>query len=39
MINQDAKKEFAEGHFDRACRKFEESLCVFRYFEATDAKW
>ena len=39
LLKNDANSEFAQGHFDRACRKYEESLSVFRYFEATDASW
>ena len=39
LIKTDANNEFAQGHFDRACRKYEEALSVWRYYEATDASW
>ena len=27
------------GQYDRACRRYEEALGAFRYFEATDPQW
>ena len=27
------------GQYDRACRRYEEALGAFRYFEATDPSW
>ena len=27
------------GQHDRACRRYEEALGAFRYFEATDPQW
>ena len=35
----DANAEFAQGHYDRACRRYEEALGIFRYYEATSADW
>lgn len=31
--------QYAQSRFDRACRKYEEALSIWRYFEATDPKW
>lgn len=39
LIATDANAEFAQGHYDRACRRYEEALGVFRYYEATSADW
>jgi tetratricopeptide (TPR) repeat protein len=39
LIAGDANAEFAQGHYDRACRRYEEALGVFRYYEATSADW
>ena len=39
MINRDANSEYAQKHFDRACRKYEEALGIFRYYEATSPDW
>ena len=39
MINRDANNEYAQKHFDRACRKYEEALGIFRYYEATSPDW
>jgi tetratricopeptide (TPR) repeat protein len=39
LINTEAHQEFAQRKFDRACRKYEEALSIFRYFEATDPNW
>ena len=27
------------GRYERACRRYEEALCMFRYHEATDPNW
>ena len=39
LIKRDANIEFAQGNFDRACRKYEEALGCWRYYEATDPSW
>jgi hypothetical protein len=39
LIKNDANSEFAQHQFDRACRKYEEALGCFRYYEATDPSW
>ena len=39
ILSSDANCEFAQGNFDRACRRYEEALGVFRYYEATDPSW
>ena len=39
LIKRDANNEFAQGNFDRACRKYEEALGCWRYYEATDPAW
>ena len=38
-LNKDGNHEFSMGRYDRACRRYEEALCAFRYFEATDPQW
>ncbi len=35
----DGNQEFLQGRFDRACRKYEEALAIFRYVESTDPNW
>jgi tetratricopeptide (TPR) repeat protein len=39
LIKNDANSEFAQHQYDRACRKYEEALGCFRYYEATDPSW
>jgi len=39
LMKNDANIEFAQRQFDRACRKYEEALGCFRYYEATDPSW
>ena len=39
LIKNDANSEFAQRQYDRACRKYEEALGCFRYYEATDPSW
>lgn len=39
LLSSEANSEFAQGNFDRACRRYEEALGVFRYYEATDPSW
>ena len=39
IIKREAEAEFAVQNFDRACRKFEEALSVFRYYVCLNARW
>lgn len=39
LLSSDANSEFAQGNFDRACRRYEEALGIFRYYEATSPDW
>lgn len=32
-------REYQEKNYERACRKFEEALSIFRYFITFNQKW
>lgn len=39
IIRDEGAREFALKNYDRACRKFEESLSIFRYYISNNPKW
>lgn len=39
LISKDANSEYLQKEPDRACRRYEEALGMFRYFEATHPDW
>ena len=39
LLKKDANEEYIQKKYDRACRKYEEALGCFRYYESTDPNW
>ena len=39
LLKKQANEEFDKDDFDRACRKYEEALSVWRYFTCSNPKW
>lgn len=39
LIRAEGTREFGERNYDRACRKFEEALSIFRYYLSFNPKW
>jgi tetratricopeptide (TPR) repeat protein len=39
LIRNEGLREYAEKNYDRACRKFEEALSIFRYYVSFNPKW
>ena len=39
LIVSEANSEFYRGQFDRACRKYEESYSIWRYFNSSNPNW
>lgn len=39
LISKDANSEYLQKEPDRACRRYEEALGMFRYYEATSPDW
>lgn len=39
IIRAEGAREYRERNFERACRKFEEALSVFRYYVSFNPKW
>lgn len=39
LIRKEADQEFLNKNYDRACRKYEEGLSIFRYYYSLDPKW
>lgn len=39
LISKDANSEYLQKEPDRACRRYEEALGMFRYYEATHPDW
>ena len=39
MLKSEGNKEFTNENYDRACRKYEEALSIFKFFHVTNPKW
>ena len=39
IIKREANEEYLQANYDRACRKYEEALSIFRYFICFNPKW
>ena len=39
LIRIGAQEEYLKGNHDRACRKYEEALSIFRYYFSKNPKW
>lgn len=39
IIKHEGGKAFKIEDFNRACRKYEEALCIWRYYYCTNPKW
>lgn len=39
ILKREANEEYLLGNYDRACRKYEEALSIFRYFTCFNPKW
>lgn len=39
ILKNEAKKAFSVEDFNRACRKYEEALCIWRYYYCTNPEW
>lgn len=39
LLKHEGGKAFANEDWNRACRKYEEALCIWRYYYCTSANW
>lgn len=39
IIKREANLEYQSKNYDRACRKYEEALSIFRYYLCSNPKW